>query len=303
MRILAGMILYNPDINRLEKAIESIIYQVDGFILFNNQSKNTSQIEKIIQKYSEILLINSSENVGVATGLNTIIDRGVKESFDWFLALDQDSISPCDIVRQFMQYVQIRNVAIICPQVVDKRQMYKYYFEETKRKGITEVSQCITAGSMINIQICKNIGKFEDRLFIDFVDFEFCKRIVLNNYKIIRVNSVILDQELGDIVHSKHYDLFIKLGKKFNSRLLMRMAIRRSFPPFRRFYVARNHTYYLRKYKKYCHVYKELGASICALIKLLIFCPHKIKLIIATIRGVKEGLKMNVVPYKPTIKK
>jgi rhamnosyltransferase len=299
MKILAGMILYNPNVDRLTQSLDSIISQVSKIILYDNNSRNYDEIYNMYNKSQKVKIIRSQTNKGIAVGLNAILKFGYDNEYDWLLTLDQDSICPLNMIGIFKKYINTPGLAIVCPRVVDKRQEYKYYFENKRYEKTEQVSKCITAGSLININICVELGGFDNILFIDFVDFEYCKRVILNNYKILRVNEIFLDQELGDITYSKHYKFLMKYSKKLHSRLLMRLAVKRKFSPFRRFYVARNHIYFLRKYKNYCNVRKELIIALFSLVKLIIFCPNRIKLIIATFKGIRTGLKMKVSQYKP----
>lgn len=48
IKISAGIVLYNPDINRLKQNIKAVIPQVDVLVLYDNGSKNITKIEKMI---------------------------------------------------------------------------------------------------------------------------------------------------------------------------------------------------------------------------------------------------------------
>src|SRR5699024_6976157 len=62
--------------------------------------------------------------------------------------------------------------------------------------------ECITSASCTSIKAWEKIGGFDDWLFIDLVDNEFCKRLVASGYKILRLNHLVLDQEFG-CIHPK----------------------------------------------------------------------------------------------------
>ena len=60
----AGIVLYNPDINRMNENINNIINQVDYVILVDNGSKNKPDIEDAIQQSfhnSDKLIIKFSQ--------------------------------------------------------------------------------------------------------------------------------------------------------------------------------------------------------------------------------------------------
>lgn len=55
--ICAGIVLFNPDINRLRKNIKAINGQVKKVYLYDNNSKNILQIEKLVQGENNLYLI------------------------------------------------------------------------------------------------------------------------------------------------------------------------------------------------------------------------------------------------------
>ena len=99
----AGIVLYNPDINRMKENINAIINQVDYVILVDNGSKNKSDIEAAIEHSfynSDKLIINfSQKNNGIAWALNQIFKIAEEQSVKWVLTLDQDSVCPSDIIE------------------------------------------------------------------------------------------------------------------------------------------------------------------------------------------------------------
>ena len=73
MKYIAGIVLYNPDLGRLKENIESICKQVDKVILIDNGSDNIREIEDLIKKYLNCILLKNGENMGIAYALNQIL--------------------------------------------------------------------------------------------------------------------------------------------------------------------------------------------------------------------------------------
>lgn len=69
MKVLAGIVTYNPDIKRLEENVKSVSEQVATIIIFDNGSKNKREIKSIEEKYQQIRIIFSSQNKGIAFAL------------------------------------------------------------------------------------------------------------------------------------------------------------------------------------------------------------------------------------------
>ena len=51
-RIAAGIVLYNPDIDRLKKNLEVIESQVEKVFLVDNHSNNLEEVKKMIKIFS-----------------------------------------------------------------------------------------------------------------------------------------------------------------------------------------------------------------------------------------------------------
>lgn len=61
IKVCAGIVLYNPEIERLNKNIAGIIDQVDILYVFDNCSSNIIEIEQMLQSYKKIVFIRSKK--------------------------------------------------------------------------------------------------------------------------------------------------------------------------------------------------------------------------------------------------
>ena len=66
-KIFAGIVLYNPDIERLKENVDNIINQVSRVILVNNGSENTEEIEQYLDglEKQKIIYKNLNKNKGI----------------------------------------------------------------------------------------------------------------------------------------------------------------------------------------------------------------------------------------------
>jgi rhamnosyltransferase len=51
------------------------------------------------------------------------------------------------------------------------------------------VDRIISSGNIINLKVWKGIGGFNEELFINDVDYDFCYRLIQSGYKIIKIHS------------------------------------------------------------------------------------------------------------------
>ena len=121
MRVCAGIVLYNPSIDRLEANILSILDQVNSIYLVDHGSKNVSEIEKFLKSFNskKIVFEHNLENKGIAYALNQILFFANSNEYDWFLTLDQDSVcSPC-LIEEYLKHVD-HNVGQLTCNIVDR---------------------------------------------------------------------------------------------------------------------------------------------------------------------------------------
>lgn len=92
MKTLAGIVLFNPDVDRLKENVNAIIQQVDDLILIDNGSGNINEVKAIHFHDKKYTIIENGNNLGIATALGQIMEYGIQYGYDWVLTLDQDSV-------------------------------------------------------------------------------------------------------------------------------------------------------------------------------------------------------------------
>ena len=231
----AGIVTYNPDLERLNANIASIYPQVSELFVFDNGSNNISGIESLTKEYGNITIIKNDINRGIAFALNSLCDIAFKNNYLWILTLDQDSICDKDLVKCLLGTSYDAPIGIVSPVIC-------YHENDKNNKPILSntvdsVEWCITSGSLTNLNAWREIGGFDNDLFIDLVDCDFCLRLKSAGYRIVRNNNVVLWHELGNL---KTYNLF---GNEINVT---------NHTPWRYYYISRN-SFILKKKISYGH--------------------------------------------------
>ena len=142
LKIYAGIVTYNPDIELLKKNINAIYNQVEEVVIIDNGSENLLKWKKELElKYVRITIISNNQNCGIAKALNQICCFGLKKSYNWVLTLDQDSISPDNLVRCMKENLD-NNIAVIAPNIIYKNN--EEYIDKSI-KGCRDVEWVITS--------------------------------------------------------------------------------------------------------------------------------------------------------------
>ena len=239
--ILASIILFSPDLERLKENIDAIKGQVNHLLLI----ANGPTCSKAIQLYASehyITILENRENEGIAFALNQAMGFAKENGYTWVLTLDQDSVCPEQMVMVLVRHIVKDNIGIVCPGVIDRN------LEEDKiEQEWKYVEKCITSGCLTSVEAWENVGGFTDKLFIDYVDFDYCAKLKKRGYKIIMDTSVKLLHEVGHITQIKFKNL---------SYILYNHSA------FRTYYYFRNVIYYYKTHQDFVDVYEEKRALI-----------------------------------------
>lgn len=277
--IIAGIVLFNPEISRLKKNISTITNQVEKIVLFDNGSSNIEEIKEVTLGNSKLILIQSKKNIGIAAALNRIFFYSKKNfQADFILTVDQDSVCPKNLICEYLRFYDLK-IGIYTPEITDINVLNNNESKKKNNLETSEVKRCITSASLTSYDAWKSVNGFDETMFIDNVDFDFCKRIRKKGYKIVKVNSVSIKHEIGHI--TVHNTIFGRvLVKNHNS--------------FRKYYIARNTIYMARKD---CNIFWEVIACLRVakqMLLVIMFEKNKAQKIKSLFKGTYEGKKIKI---------
>lgn len=231
IKVIAGIVLFNPDFDRLRENISAILPQVERLVLVDNGCK-TNEYEKLTDD-ERIVVIKHGRNLGIATALNTIVRYAKDNGYGWALTLDQDSVAPANLIEAYKSVIPGKErLGMVCCKIHDRN--FTMQREEQLPQVDGYVEQCITSASMVNVEAWQDVGGFDDQMFIDSVDFDFCLMLRKRGWKIFRTYKAVLLHELG---RSEVIRIF---GKEYTCC---------HYSPFRHYYIVRNLIYEGRKHR------------------------------------------------------
>mgnify|MGYP005806009443 FL=1 len=276
-----GIVLYNPSKKRLKENIDAVLGQVDFLVLADNGSKNHDEIRTLLGEYENIVLIENSQNRGIAAALNQIVLCAKQKGADWVLMLDQDSVCQPGLVEHYERYKETDRVGMMTCKIIDRNinRSFEVGKREEENYEIQDVERCITSGSFMKIEACIQSGMFDEPMFIDYVDYDMCFSMRESGYRIIKCNFDGLLHELGNTVVKK------VLGVEF---------IVTNHGPLRRYYFSRNIIYCLRKHKGTMPKWKFLYKNYIRILIALLYEDQKWEKLKSAVRGIKDGYRMPV---------
>ena len=218
-RVLALVVTFEPELAVLERCIRALRGQGLQVLLVDNGSRNAERVAELART-NGCRLIGNATNRGIARALNQGLAAARVRGMRWLWTFDQDTeILPTarKAMTRVIENLRARDhVALVGIAHID-RQTGRDYQSNSRISGPTgeiQVSAVITSGCMVNVDAANELGAFDERLFIDGVDHEFCMRARCNGWRLLRaVDSAAIHSmgelkrhELGPIVlHSTNH--------------------------------------------------------------------------------------------------
>lgn len=231
VKIAGVVILYYPDQSIISNIASYSNFIEKLYIVDNSEQSNQQLIQEITSARTNY--IHDGINQGIAFRLNQVAKLAIQEGFHFLLTMDQDSAFENEAIRQYVQciaaYKEKETIAMFGIEYIEK------HAATTDCSGL-EVEKLITSGSMVNLDLFEQTGGFDEALFIDEVDLEYCYRAITKGYKIIQFKNIFLQHSLGHTTMHR-------------SLKTLKATPRALHSPIRVYYMVRNYLYVNKKYK------------------------------------------------------
>lgn len=257
MRIFGVVVLYHPPPD-LERNIRSYLDAIDQLLVIDNTSPSVINDVQSKLPLGRVQWRANNENEGIAKPWNDAARWAMEQGADWLLVMDQDSFFPENTGATWQQFLannQVASVAVIAPfHQTDPSQEVK------KTPGTTRLNFVMGSGCHINLGAYRASGPFNEKLFLDLVDHEYCLRVRKQGYSVLRMNEVILQHRLGERVN---------IGT--------RAAVRHA--PIRKYYRSRNRLWVMFNYFFFDPFYFlfEVKSALTDVVKILVLENEKKK--------------------------
>lgn len=219
--ISACIVTYNPELARFSECLSAVAEQVEHVFVVDNGSNETSGVEALCREYDNAIFVPLGENKGIAAALNMGCTAADEKRCTAVLTLDQDSVCEDGLVEKLAAHLA-KDVGIAAPWI-SYAGNEGYY--DLPQDGPYEVEWTITSASLTSIDAWRKIGGFDEALFIDSVDRDFCIRLRRAGYRVVIDPATSLSHELGDMRCV---------------RILGKVIHITNHSSFRKYYIARN---------------------------------------------------------------
>lgn len=274
--VCAVVVTYNP-LPTFTANIAAIGAQVKHIVVVDNGSRGeTEQALRVLEAGQDCTVIRNRQNLGIAAALNAGVKYALERGFEWVATFDQDSrISDGFIPRMIETYRQAAHpeqVALIAPTYVDRESGIEQPIMRA-RNGENLVT--MASGNLLPSSVLRNLGTFDESLYMDYVDIEFCLRARQRGMLILQ-SPAVLFHSCG---HPTHHRLF---GRRFGAS---------NHSAGRRYYITRNRVRLLAPYAAdWPWLWREIKMMLAETAKIALVEDNKWKKFRAIAAGIADAL-------------
>ena len=292
--VCAVIVTFYPDIARLLELLETVQPQVESIVVLDNAFSESDLVRKCTAHCRGVTYLGATSNVGIAAAHNHGVEFARESYAKYVLLLDQDSLPAHDMVEQLLRAEESlrtreRKVAAVGPGAVSAETgrpepflrpkgccwLSKSSCEADNGEEECETLYLISSGSLISLEVLREIGLMEEKFFIDLVDVEWGFRARAAGYHSFVVCG-------AEMTH--------RLGNKENLTIVPFTVTRHA--PVRLYYQMRNYFLLIRKR------YVSIGWALYYLARHLVprfflfafVCPPRLHNLRMMLLGLRDGL-------------
>ena len=237
MTVLGALIvLFHPSDEQLARVV-AMRTACDRLLVVDNSPQPDRRAELLLGDAGIALQYHGNRH-GIAGAFNCGLSALFEQGADAVVLFDQDSEAPAGYFAVMHDRCASLNgqAFLLGPRIFDEND--QRYLPELATSGLAverlslradaELQRCaflISSGCVISREAFARLGRFDEALFIDHVDTEYCLRALLRNVPLYVVPSLVLSHRIGS--RRRH-----KLGS-FELTTMNHLG-------FRRYYSARN---------------------------------------------------------------
>lgn len=294
--VCAVVVTYQPDAE-LPSRLAPMVRQSGQLVIVDNGSDEPalSALRHWSFSSDKVELLELGDNLGLAAALNRGFDRAAELGFHTVISYDQDSLPAPGMVKELLrvmsEYGDRDRVAAVGPAIVDRNAPVESYrwlranpafpplFQRVASNGEyrDDVTFIITSGALMPLAVFRAIGPFDEDLFIDYIDHEYCLRARAHGYRVLVSGR-------AQLLHSLGVKRELRIG---------RYTVRPTFHAADRlYYIFRNRIPLLKRYglREFHWLAFDLVATGYNLLRVALFEDDRLRKLRAVIAGTTDGL-------------
>ncbi|WOD06224.1 glycosyltransferase [Marinomonas sp. GJ51-6] len=192
------VVVFNPT-SDVVKNILTYASELDKVFIYDNSYHDNSELFLCLMEDCNVEYIYNGENDGISKAINSVVRKIPTIEDGWLLTMDQDSSFQEGDLKKMISYMKTVNnsVGIVSPFHVTSLNNFPPSISKEEKLTV------MTSGNFLNLSIHREVGGFDEKYFIDCVDWEYCLKLNKNGFKVIRLNYILLKHSLGTPIFVK----------------------------------------------------------------------------------------------------
>ncbi len=293
----AVVITFHPDELAMEN-LRALALEFGRVLVVDNGS--AGNVCEKMAAFPGVTVLALGRNLGVAAALNRGFARAAELGAKWVVTFDQDSRPQPGFLEGLRSTASRWNdVWMVGPRIAEAalegdfrwlrpHPRWPSRFQRVSCTGedLPDVSMVVTSGALTSVEAWRQLGGFDERLFIDFVDTDFCLRVREAGRRVAVSAGASLEHHLG------HRERRALLGMVFHPT---------HHSPLRHYYIARNRWPMLRRHaRRESHwAFFETMVAGLWLFRVLAFERQRLLKLQAMLLGTWDGLRGRSGPCPP----
>jgi len=205
------LVTYKTTVDTINKIVEKIPKEIQ--VLITENSKNLFFKKKIERKFKNVTILIPKNNLGNGGGINFCINNSDKK---YYFYLDIDTCFEKSFIKNFfLRSINLKNWAIAAPAIKDYNYPNKD-FNEKLEKDIWVMNRIIGCALLFNAKEFKEIGFYDENIFLFFEEDDIFEKLKINNKRIILLKSEIIKHIGNNSAYKKRDILRIEMLKNWH---------------------------------------------------------------------------------------
>ena len=266
VRVIAVVAAHRPDA-QLADRLALVTPQVAAIVVVDDGSG-------MAPPQADVEFVPLDTNRGIAAALNAGVVRARELGATHVLTLDQDTSLGLDYVARALSTFERATTTRIGAVVVDVINETASLPTWVSPEGIALAPEAIQSGMVVALDCIDDAGGFDERLFIDSVDREFCQRIRSRGWAVAIATGASIEHTIGRLEP-------LPDGGAYEWH-----------EPFRQYYIVRNAVIVARRFRRLEHEWSRatLRRTLDESRKIVRNGPRRGKHALASIAGLVDGL-------------
>jgi len=198
--VVAVVVTYNSQIERLRESLSILTGQCTVVVVDNSTNASSREEIRLVCEHTSVFCLSLGDNFGIAHAQNIGISWARANSAVDILLMDDDSIPSPSLVVDLIKARRASQLplVVVSARTIDENGKDLSNCGSKDTGGLTSCNELTSSGTLISSKVFDRVGVFNERLFIDCVDFEWGWRAISLGVPLVLCNNASIRHKLGE---------------------------------------------------------------------------------------------------------